>query len=141
MFTLAISASHKKPSSTEVWGRRGELLLFASPDTDYASGIVQSTDGLKIVTGLESCDALHTKKCQSSPTSVCKIKRADKSVTEIKMAEPPKPATGVEKKIPPVVDGQHAPVLYFEEASNFRHTNGIINISLATYRSFPDGPE
>lgn len=54
------------------------------------------------------------------------------------MAREPKPATGFEKKIPPVVDGQHAPVLYFEEAPNFGHTNGIVNITLAAYRSLPD---
>lgn len=38
-----------------------------------------------------------------------------------------------------VADVPHAPLVYFEEAPNFGNCNGVIHITLATYRHIPDG--
>lgn len=39
------------------------------------------------------------------------------------------------KIVPLVVEGVHAPFIYFDEAPNFGHGNGVINVTLATYRN------
>lgn len=45
----------------------------------------------------------------------------------------------LQKTIATVLDVPHAPVLYFEEATNFGTLNGIVNVTLAIYRTLPDG--
>jgi hypothetical protein len=37
-----------------------------------------------------------------------------------------------------VVDAPHAPLIFFDEATNFAAYNGIISVTLAAVRSIPD---
>jgi hypothetical protein len=37
-----------------------------------------------------------------------------------------------------VVDAPHAPIIFFDEATNFAAYNGIISVTLAAVRSIPD---